>query len=174
MKKFIHHQNWHYLTGQQIVDLFNETFSDVQIQPNMAIVLQLKAMEAATLECLEDRTASTIYRIRQTGVVYQLCQPNGDLFEYDDYESYQQDEPVDELVTKFEEDSPVHIVYEKNGKTYIERKQPPRFKAIYTGKEMHEIEIVEWIDKEPVGMMELPRLLRKAGAFLHSYFRNKK
>ena len=174
MKKFIHHQNWHYLTGQQIVDLFNETFSDVEIQPNMGIVQQLKDMEVATLECLEDRTASTIYRIRQTGVVYQLCQPNGDLFEFDDYESYQQDDTIDELVTKFQEDSPVHVAYEKDGKLFIERKHPPRFKAVYTGDNNNALDIVQWIDPQPKGMMELPSLLRKAGAFLHSYFRNKK
>lgn len=174
MTKFIHHHNWNYLTGQQIVDLFDETFGDVEIQPNMAIVQQLKAMETATLECLENRTGSTVYRIRQKGVVFQLCQPNGDLFEFDDLEDYQQADPVDELVTAYESESPVHVAYEENGRLIIERKHPPRFKAVYLpNNKMQSIEIIKWIDPEPQGMMELPRLMRKAGAFLHSYFRNK-
>jgi hypothetical protein len=172
MKKFIHSQNWHYLTGEQIVQLFDEHFPDVTIQPNYDMVMQLKALEAATLECLENRTSSTVYRIKQTGVVYHLCQPNGDLFEYDDYEGYQQDKPVDELIEKYADDEPVHVAYEKDGKLYIERKKHPRLKGVYTPENpMSHISDIEWIDQpRPT---EIANVLRKAGAFLQSYFKSK-
>lgn len=174
MKKFIHHQNWNYLTGEKIVALFDEQFGDVDIQPNIDIVEQLRAMESATLECLEDRTCSTVYRIKQTGVVYQLCQPCGKLFEFDDYESYLDEEPIDELVRLFVTKEPVHIAYKEGGKLIIERKQPPRFKGYATGNNMNGIEVTEWIDPLPTNVMAIAKLMRKAGAFLNSYFKNSK
>lgn len=154
--------------------LFDEQFGDVEIQPNIDIVEQLRAMESATLECLENRSFSTVYRIKQTGVVYQLCQPDGTLFEFDDYEDYQQAEPVDELVTLFATKEPVHIAYNDGNKLIIERKQPPRFKGYATGNNMNAIEIMEWVDPMPKNVMDIAKLMRKAGAFLNNYFKNKR
>ena len=84
MKKEIYHDSWHKLPNEEIVALFDNNFgsmerdapdgTNVTIQPNLQIVLDLQDLRKATLELLENREASTIYRIKQTGVVYQLCQ----------------------------------------------------------------------------------------------------
>ena len=65
MNPTIFKDNWHLLTGEQIVSLFDEHFSDVTIQPNFPIVQRLKMLEVATLELMENRSSSTVYRIKQ-------------------------------------------------------------------------------------------------------------
>ena len=75
MKGVIFRNDWHQLGLKQIDDLFNELFSDVAIQPGIEIVNRLKMLEVGTLEILEDRSSSTVYRIRQTDEVFQIFQP---------------------------------------------------------------------------------------------------
>ncbi|GAA0561421.1 hypothetical protein [Chitinophaga japonensis] len=166
MKHIAHSAHWHYLTGEQIVAAFDEAFPNVTIQPNLDIVMQLKDMEVGTLELLENRTGSSVYRIRETGVVYQLFQPNGDLFEYDDYDSYLEEDPVDELIEAYASREPAHVLERKGKDIWVERKKPPRFRARYTpDNPLNHLSDLEWLDGEP-DFMQQARLLRKAAAFL--------
>jgi hypothetical protein len=82
MKGVIFRNDWHKLGLKQIDSLFNEFFGDVAIQPGIEIVNRLKALEVGSLEILEDRSSSTVYRIRQTDEVFQIFQPGGDFFRY--------------------------------------------------------------------------------------------
>lgn len=184
MQVKIHNQNWHYLTGEQIVGLFDkflggvnkasDTGVQVTIQPNMNIVMALKELESATLELIENRTGSTVYRIRETGFIYQLFQPNGDMFTYADYEEYQQDDPVDELIALYASKEPVHVLHRKKGNVWVQRIKPPRFKARYVpGNSMSNFTDFEWEDKEPADPLVLARLLRKAGAFIVNTLKHK-
>lgn len=170
-KPQIFSNKWHLLTGRQIVGLTDKHFKDVTIQPNITIVYQLRSLEVATLELLENRSSSTVYRIRQTGVVYQVFQPNGVLFEYDDYESYQLEDEVDELLDRYIKKEIVHKIEEKDGEIYIHRLKPPPFRGRYTPNELSHISDIEWYENP--NPLEVPKLLRKAGAFLASYLKKK-
>ena len=171
MKSQIYSHLWHMLTGQEIIDLFNSNFKNVTRQPNTTIAQRLKALEVATLELLENRTESTVYRIWQTGEVFQVCQPDGSYYEYNDYESYLKEEPVDALITSYTTKDPVHIISEEDGKIFIERKKPPRFKGLYTKKN---IEIIDWIDPKPQSISKLTSILRKADSFISNYLKTDK
>ena len=96
MEKFIHHGNWNSLDRQQFTHLFAETFDNVTVLPNRVITLDLRTLSTATLECLENRSVSTVYRILPTGVVYQIIKPDVTI-KYDDYEEYLLSEITDEL-----------------------------------------------------------------------------
>ena len=133
----------------------------------MTIIYQLRYLEVATLELLENRSSSTVYRIRQTGVVYQVFQPDGEMFEYEDYESYQLRDEVDELLERYIAKEIIHKIEEKDGEIYIHRLKPPTFRGRYTPDELSHISDVEWYENPDP--LEVPKLLRKAGAFLASY-----
>lgn len=181
MRKLIHNQNWNYLTNRQIADQFNQTFghsghpaddgTSVTIQPNLHIVSELRSLESATLELLENRTASSVYRIRQTGIVYQLCQPNGELFEFDDYNDYLQADAVDELIQEYA-DKPVKFTVRKteDGKVIVTHHEPPPFTAEWVGGDIG-VTNIQWQEPPPHNIMQLARLMRKLGAFMRSYLR---
>ena len=171
MKNHIFSDRWHLLTGEQIVKLFDENFPNITIQPNINIVMQLKGLEVATLELLENRTASTVYRIRQTGVVYQLCQPKGDLFEFDDYEDYLNAHPVDKIIDKYILKELVHSVENIGGQIFIIRHKPPRFRGRYTPEnKLSVVSEIQWYDGEP-NYLVIANILRKACAFLNRYLK---
>ena len=110
MKGVIFRNDWHLLGLKQIDSIFNELFNDVSIQPGIEIVNRLKMLKVCSLEILEDRSRSTVYRIRQTDEVFQIFQPDGDLFRYTT-EDYFQKEPSDELVKEYIKKAPVFKIY---------------------------------------------------------------
>lgn len=180
MKKEIYHHAWHKLSGEEIITLFDNNFgsstseapdgTSVTIAPNMQIVMELKDLQTATLELLEDREASTVYRIRQTGIVYQLCQPNGQLFEFDDYEQYLQSDVIDEPITIYAP-KPLKFTAEKQGdKLMVKHHEPPMFEAEWIGG-AHGVQKVVWANGQPSDFMEIPRLMQKLGAFMNTYFK---
>lgn len=172
MSKQIHSDHWHMLTSQQIVELFNNNFSGVTIAPSEDIVMRCKIMEIATLECLENRTLSTIYRIRQTGEVYQLTRPRGEILEYDNYESYLAYNPIDEPLEIFTSKDPVHVLENINDVLYIKRLKFPRFVAKYSENSLNDLSEISWLDQEP-DTLEIAKLLRLARAFLTNYLTKK-
>ena len=97
MKGIIFRNDWHQLGEKQIKDLFNEHFTGVTIQPGDSIVKRVKMLEVCTLEILEDRSSSTVYRIRQTDEVFQIFKPDGKLLNCTTDDYYLQ-KPVDDLV----------------------------------------------------------------------------
>lgn len=177
----IYHHAWHKLSNEQIVNLFDQTFGNsirpatsgagvqVTIAPNLTIVNGLRQLGTATLELLENRTGSTIYRIRETGIVYQLCQPNGDLFEFDDYDDYRSAEPIDSEMTIYYAKRTKFTVEKKDGKLYISHHEPPLFTAQWVGG-MNGVDNIVW-HEQPQSISEVAKLLRKAGAFMNSYFK---
>ena len=82
MKGIIFRNDWHQLGKKQITELFNEHFTGVTIQPGENILERVKMLEVCTLEILEDRSSSTVYRIRQTDEVFQIFTPDGKLLNY--------------------------------------------------------------------------------------------
>jgi hypothetical protein len=166
MNPTIFKDNWHLLTGEKIVSLFDEHFDDVTIQPNFTIVQRLKMLEVATLELMENRSSSTVYRIKQYDEVFQIFQPNGDYFVYDT-EDYYNAEIVDKLLKSYIKKEPVFTISEvSKNRMVVERLKPPRFCVTFEGNESKN---VVWIDKEPDSVSTIANLMRKAGAFYNSY-----
>jgi len=179
MKKFIHEQHWERLLDRDRKLLYKEVFGGMTAMPNQALDLNLVKLKSATLECLENRTESTIYRIRQTGVVYEIkIGTNMYKFfkDYDDYkentswgkESGNLDQPIELFSTK----EITYTASENDNKIIIERKQPPRFIGEYNNK-LKTVEIKEWIDHKPKEE-DIYRIIKKGNEFLKGYFRNKK
>jgi len=168
MKGVIFRNDWHLLTGLQIVELFDKNYDDVTIQPNIDIVKRLKLLEVATLEILENRSCSTVYRIKQYDEVFQIFQPNGDTFFYDT-DDYYVEKPIDDLIKDYAKKEPVFkALNQPNGDVIVEHLKQPRFKICFK-KGAKSSEDIVWLDGMPTDFSIIPRLLRKAGAFYNSY-----
>lgn len=168
MKGVVFRNDWHLLGLKQIDSLFNELFSDVAIQPGIEIVNRLKMLEVCSLEILEDRSKSTVYRIRQTDEVFQIFQPGGDLFRYTT-EDYFQKQPSDELVKEYVKKAPVFKIEKvSDHRDVIHHLRPPKFRALFVDRTFDK---VEWIDQPPEDISQIPKLMRKMGAFYASFYR---
>lgn len=169
MKGVIFRNDWHLLTEQQIVDLFDEHYDDVTIQPNIDVVSRLNLLEVATLELMENRSGSTVYRIKQYDEVYQIFQPNGDVLLYDT-DDYYSEKPIDDLIKEYIKKEPVFVAYlQPNGDTVVMYTKEPRFKITFKKGAISSEDLI-FID-EPKDVTRVPKLLRKAGAFYNSYRR---
>lgn len=168
MKGLIFRNDWHLLELKQIDILFNEFFSDVAIKPGIEIVDRLKILEVCSLEILEDRSSSTVYRIRQTDEVFQIFQLGGDLFRYTT-EDYYLKEPIDELVKEYIKKAPVFKIEKvSDHRDVIYHLKPPKFSALFIDGTFDK---VEWIDQPPEDITQVTKLMRKMGAFYASFFR---
>jgi hypothetical protein len=168
MKGVIFRNDWHLLGLKQIDSLFNEFFSDVAIKPGIEIVDRLKILEVGSLEILEDRSSSTVYRIRQTDEVFHIFQPGGDLFRYTT-EDYYLKQPVDELIKEYIKKAPVFKIEKvSDHRDVIHHLKPPKFSALFIDGTFDK---VEWIDQPPEDITQVTKLMRKMGAFYASFFR---
>ena len=168
MKGVIFRNDWHLLELKQIDSLFNELFGDVSIQPGLEIVNRLKRLEVGSLEILEDRSRSTVYRIRQTDEVFHIFQPGGDLFRYTT-DDYYQKQPDDELVKEYIKKAPVFKIEKvSDHRDVIHHLRPPRFRALFIEGTFDK---VEWIDQPPEDVSQIPKLMKKMSAFYASFFR---
>ena len=166
MKEVIFRNDWHQLGEKQIVDLFTEHFTGVTIQPGESIIKRLKMMEVCTLEILEDRSSSTVYRIRQTDEVFHVFQLDGKLFSYTTEDYYLQ-KPIDDLVREYSKKDPIFKIEKVSDfKEIIHHLKSPKFRALFVDGTFDK---VEWIDQPPEDISEIPKLLRKMGAFYSSY-----
>lgn len=154
----INRSNWEFLTNEEIVELFDIYFPNVTIQPNMEVVNELRRLGMATLELYENRSGSSVYRIRQTGEVFQIEMYEGKTFRYDDSEAYRNDEPFDQEVESFEIEDPKYIFTEGPDGLVVKRTKQPRFTARYIPDKLNNIDIIEWID--PVRAERLPEIMR--------------
>lgn len=166
MKGVIFREDWHLLAGPQIEGLFSEHFKDVTIEPNMDIVTRLKDLEIATLEILENRSNSTVYRIRQTDEVFHLDQLSGVMYKLNTGEYFSQ-QSLDELLMNYVRKEPVFKGdYAGDGKYIIEHLKEPRFRALFINGSCDR---VDWIDQPDIDASKLEKLMKKMGAFYTSY-----
>lgn len=168
MKGVIFRNDWHLLSGQQIVNLFNEHYSDVTIQPSFKVVGRLRMLEVGTLELMENRSSSTVYRIKQFDEVYQVFQPKGEVLKFNTEEYYAAKE-ADTLLQTVIKKEPVFKVESVTGdKVVVMHLKNPRFRALFIN---NSCDRVEWIDPQPLDALLLAKLMNKAGAFFASYAR---
>jgi hypothetical protein len=166
MKGVIFRNDWHLLSPKQIDSLFNEHFADVAIQPGIDIVKRLNMIEVCTLEILEDRSSSTVYRIRQTDEVFQIFQPEGKLFSYTTEDYYLQ-KPTDDLVKEYSKKDPIFKIEKVSDfKEIIHHLKSPKFRALFVDGTYDKM---EWIDQPPEDISQIEKLMKKMAAFYTSY-----
>ena len=166
MKGEIFRNDWHQLGLKQIDSLFNELFSDVTIQPGIEIVNRLKMLEVGSLEILEDRSQSTVYRIRQTDEVFQILAPDGKFLTYTTEDYYLQ-KPDDDLVKEYAKKDPIFKIEKVSDmKDIVYHLKTPKFRALFVDGTFDKL---EWIDQPPEDISHIPKLLRKMSAFYTSY-----
>jgi len=166
MKGVVFRNDWHLLSQKQIDSLFNENFTDVATQPGIDIVKRLKMMEVCTLEILEDRSSSTVYRIRQTDEVFQIFKSDGKLFTYTTEEYYLQ-KPTDELVKEYSKKDPIFKIEKVSDfKEIVHHLKSPKFRALFVDGTYDKM---EWIDQPPEDISQMEKIMKKMGAFYTSY-----
>jgi hypothetical protein len=166
MKGVIFRNDWHLLSNKEIDSLFNEHFADVAVKPGIAIVKRLKMMEVCTLEILEDRSRSTVYRIRQTDEVFLVFQLDGKLFSYTT-EDYYLHKPIDELVKEYSKKDPIFKIEKVSDlKDIVHHLKSPKFRALFVDGTYDKM---EWIDQPPEDISQIEKLMKKMGAFYTSY-----
>ncbi len=117
---------------------------------------------------MENRTSSTVYRIRQADDVFQIFQPNGDVSFYDT-EGYYIEKPIDELIKEYAKKEPVFVAdLLPSGDTVITYNKEPKFKITFK-RGANSSEDIVWLDDMPTDFSIISRLLRKVGAFYNSY-----
>jgi hypothetical protein len=166
MKAVIFRNDWHLLGLKQIDSLFNELFSDVAIQPGIDIVNRLKMLEVCTIEILEDRSSSTVYRIRQTDEVFHIFQPDGKLLSYTTEDYYLQ-KPIDDLVKEYCKKDPIFKIEKVSDlKEIVHHLKSPKFRALFVDGTYDKM---EWIDQPPEDISQIEKLMKKMAAFYTSY-----
>ncbi len=166
MKGVVFRNDWHLLSQMQIDSLFIENFTDVATHPGIDIVKKLKMMEVCTLEILENRSRSTVYRIRQTDEVFHIFLPDRKLYTYTTEDYYLQ-KPIDELVKEYSKKDPIFKIEKVSDfKEIVHHLKPPKFRALFLDGTYDKM---EWIDQPPEDISQIEKLMKKMGAFYTSY-----
>lgn len=166
MKEVIFRNDWHQLGEKQIVDLFNQHFTGVTIQPDESIIKRLKMQEVCTLEILEDRSSSTVYRIRQTDEVFQIFKPDRKLLSYTT-EDYYLKRPIDDLIKEYSKKDPIFKIEKVSDfKEIVHHLKSPKFRALFVDGIYDKM---EWIDQPPEDISQIEKLMKKMAAFYTSY-----
>lgn len=166
MKEIIFRNDWHLLSLKQIDSLFNEHFAAVAVLPSIDIVKRLKIMEVCTLEILEDRSSSSVYRIRQSDEVFQIFKPDGKLLSYTTEDYYLQ-KPIDDIIKEYSKKDPIFKIEKVSDfKDIVHHLKSPKFRALFVDGTYDKM---EWIDQPPEDISQIEKLMKKMGAFYTSY-----
>lgn len=155
----IYQQNWQNFTGPQVAVLFSLHFNNVSFAPDSEIMNELRSLQVAAIEIIEDRTLSTVYRIYETATVYQCSKAGCKVFE--DLKAYRQTQPEGELIALYKQKEPVHRFKKLATGIIIERLKPPQFAALFTTGSPTK---VVWNDEETTPEIK-KKLLKNATAF---------
>lgn len=173
MKKFIHRYDWNMYSFQQARQIFSDHFPPLTCAPDQFLFNELRGQHRATLELLENRSESSVFRIKELATCYQVTKA-GHCLQYKDFETYQDNPPSDQLLEQF---SVPNITFsvdpQTDGSMVITRNKSPKFKATYypnnsilaTG----DISLVneEWFDQ--VDDNDKQKIKRKLALFLKKY-----
>lgn len=165
MKGVLFRNDWHLMSQKQIINLFKLYFTEVTVQPSIDIVDRLKMMKVCTLELLEDRGSSTVYRIRQTDEVFQIFKSDGKFYSFNT-EGYHLQKPSDELIKEFIKKDPVFKIEKVSEfKDIVHHLKSPKFRALFVDGTYDKM---EWIDQPPEDISKRGKLMKKMGAFYTS------
>ena len=185
MKKTIHRYNWNEYSYRQARNEFEKEFgtidhplpsgSYVTCLPGPELFDQLRSIETALLECLENRTSSTVYRVKGFQLVYQVKEspPNA---EFANYDQFMATPLTDQLLNQYSGSTDTFSVESKgNGALLVTRNKEPRFSGLYYPENNDisttgEVSLVNesWADPEPDPESK-KKIMRKLGLFLSKY-----
>lgn len=173
MKKFIHRYDWNLYSFQQAQDIFKDQFPNITCSPDQILFNELRGQHRGTLELLENRSESTVFRIKELATCYQVTK-SGNCLQFNDFETYQVKPPFDKLLEQF---TVPNITFSVNpqtdGSILVSRNKSPKFKATYLPNDSllttGEINLIneEWIDQ--VEDQDKQKIKRKLALFLKKY-----
>lgn len=182
MKKQIYHHHWQRLSVEDTYGFILFVFGNqtqaahdgtqVTCSPPIKTIKHLRLLNSATLELLENREHSTVYRIKQTNLVIQVKQDA--CIEFDGYDDYHLNANTsnDKLLTQYEVDKLKFTAkFDSHGQLFIYHHEHPPFKARYIGGNLSNFDSFEPDDVfNKLESDAATKLLQKANAFLMSYF----
>ncbi len=132
MKKLIHRYDWSIYSFDAVIAIFKEHFQNVTALPEITVFNALYLHRRATIELLENRTISSIYRIKELGECYQIYKHGQPCTIYQDYDHYLRHNPIDELLEIFTiKPITFSIDLQSDGSINITRHKEPKFKCTY-------------------------------------------
>lgn len=162
----IYKNNWDTLSILEINEAF-KSFGNITMMPSDIIVKKIMTFGTATLELLENRTESTLFRFRQLDLVYHVFE--NQTREYTSFQQYQNTRIEDELIKSFEKKAVVFKFIENQDKIIVEYLKYPRFIAEYSTDKEAVIKVTNWIDADPNDASVNHKLLKKAFLFMKNY-----
>lgn len=173
MKKFIHRYDWNMYSFQEARQIFIDHFPNITCFPDQILFNELRGQHRATLELLENRSESTVFRIKELASCYQVNK-EGHCRQFKDFETYLEQPHTDQLIEQF---SVPNITFSVNpqsdGSMVITRNKTPKFKATYLPNDSllttGEVTLIneEWIDQ--VEDQDKQKIKRKLALFLKKY-----
>ena len=112
MKKIIHRYNWNDYNFMAARKIFEQGFgtavhpledgSSITVLPDQRVFEDLRGQERATLECLENRSSSSVFRIKELATVYHVFDDNRACRVFEDFDHYQESPTLDQLLLPFQ------------------------------------------------------------------------
>ena len=188
MKKNIYRFNWNEYSWPQARRLFELDFgterspnsdgSFVTVLPDQELFNLLRAQERALLECLENRSSSTVYRIKELATIHQVAE-SGNNRQFKDFEKYLQAPENDQLLIQFHVPAITFSVEPiPEGGYLVKHNKNPRFVTHYypesgynTTTSNSPLLVEEWLDPEP-DEEKKQKLIHKLGIFLRKYLKD--
>ena len=68
----VHYNYWNLVHEEHIASILGEKFRGVTALPNYSIIYRIKSLGEATIQCWENRTTSTVYKILPTNELIQV------------------------------------------------------------------------------------------------------
>ena len=68
----VHYNYWNMIHEEHIASILGEKFRGVTALPNYSIIHRIKSLREATIQCWENRTTSTVYKILPTNELVQV------------------------------------------------------------------------------------------------------
>lgn len=114
--------HWDRLNKEELMNKFVNGFTDdVNVLPNAAIIAELRMLSRGRLDVLERRHLTTVYRVHDTGRVYQISKmaPEKEFWIFNDYDEYISVSPMDEVETFFRLTPIYSIIFTMGKQTFI-------------------------------------------------------
>ena len=87
----VHYNYWNLIHEEHIASILGEKFRGVTALPDYSIIHRIKGLGEATIQCWENRTTSTVYKILPTNELVQIFKARDkDIQIFENIETYSQ------------------------------------------------------------------------------------
>jgi hypothetical protein len=95
----VHYNYWNLIHEEHIASVLSEKFRGVTATPNYSIIHRIKMLGEATIQCWENRTTSTVYKILPTNELVQVFKSKDkEIIIFENIEIYSQAMQADTLM----------------------------------------------------------------------------